>query len=101
MVLLEAGQVTPPSVDLRMPMDGMVSWEPVPLASPVARYMIWVLEGSIAMSEQPTIGNWSVLVVQFSPPSMDFHKPPNGDASHMMLLLFGSNFRKLTLAAPG
>ena len=90
----------PPSVDFRIPIEAMVSCDPTPLASPVARYMIWLLCGLIAISEHPMIGKSSVLEVQLSPPSIDFHSPPNGETVHMMSLLTGSNLRKLTLAAP-
>ena len=40
------------------------------------------LVGSIAISETPKFGSKSVLLLQFSPASTDFQRPPAGAPTH-------------------
>ena len=56
--------------------------------------------GSIAISETPKFGNKSVLLLQFSPPSVDFQSPPLGEPTQIILGLVGLNSTILILPTP-
>ena len=79
-------QVAPPLVDFKTPILLVSPASP----SPVAKYMMLVLVGSMAKSEQPLTVSWSVLVVQLTPPLVLFQRPPAGVPRYQLFGLFGS-----------
>ena len=83
----------PPFVDFKTPILLVSPASP----SPVAKYMILVLVGSIARSEQPITDKLSVLVVHEFPPLVDFHKPPAGAPTHKLFEFVGSMVIKFIL----
>src|SRR5258705_7847886 len=63
-------------------------------------YMLLVLFASMAMSDTPSTGSWSVLDVHVFPPFVVFHKPPAGAPAHTILLLVGSKRMQFILPTP-
>ena len=55
-----------------------------PNASPVARYTILGLVGSVVISVTPRVPNLSVVVIHVLPPFVDFQAPPPAAAAHMI-----------------
>ena len=89
-------QVIPPSIDFKTPIEYVSPAS----TSPVARYIIFVLTGFIARSEQPITAKSSVFVDHVLPPSVDFHNPPEGAPAKIVLLFPGKNRIKFILPAP-
>ena len=88
-----AAHVDPPLVVFKTPILGVSPASP----SPVARYIILELDGSMAKSEHPITPKLSVLVLHVVPPLVELQSPPAGAPTHKLFKLFGSIVIKFTL----